>query len=47
VLFRRYRLIYRVEGPSIRVLRCWDPRRNPADLRVVDLRVVASEPAEE
>lgn len=33
---RPYRLIYRFDGNEIVVLRCWDARRNPADLRVVD-----------
>lgn len=47
LLVRRYRVIYRIEGHTIRILRCWDPLRNPADLRVVDLRVVPPVPVEE
>ena len=47
LLVRRYRIIYRIEGHTIRILRCWDPRRNPAELRVVDVRIVSAPSPEE
>ena len=47
LVLRPYRVIYRLEGTTLRILRCWDSRRNPADLRVVDLRVVSREETSE
>ena len=43
LVLRPYRVIYRLEGATLRILRCWDSRRNPADLRVVDVRVLPRE----
>lgn len=33
VVSRHHRVIYRIEAEVIRVVRIWDSRRNPADLR--------------
>jgi plasmid stabilization system protein ParE len=32
VLWKRHRIIYRIDGELIWILRVWDCRRNPADL---------------
>ena len=33
-IYSHYRLIYRIDGELIWLLRLWDSRRNPQDLRV-------------
>lgn len=34
-----FRIIYRLDGAILRILRVWDSRRNPNDLRVPDIPV--------
>ena len=41
LVVRPFRIIYRLEGATLRILRVWDSRRNPDDLRIVDLALIS------
>ena len=39
IIFKSYRIVYRIAGSHVQILRCWHAGRGPPDLNLDDFNV--------